>query len=525
MKGALTKYGIYLSIAVFLLLFFLTLNWYRYSFDVDATAYITIAKQIANREWFRSINGLWSPLNCWIAGLFINTGADPVLIFKIINAVVCCGIILLTAILIKKFLNNIYLLSGILLILPVILLSYTQQQLAGDLLQLFFLLIYINIITSAQFFKKPLLNFCCAPVMALAYLAKAYNLPFFVGCHFSIYLIYYLHNRNDVTFAGIIKSVFSAYIIFFVVISPWIYFLYLKYHHLTFSTAGTLNYNWYLGNTAVTLKETGLLVPPPYPNSFNYWEDPYPYYHSFLGPLSSFDNFLKACKLILHNIKESLFLFLEISFCSLAILVYGIVRLIKNKTKEKLFSTAILLTACIILILGYLLIHIETRYIWFTGIAALILGTKMIEEKIIPGIPNPWLSMLIALLFFGSFLISPVNALQDLKNNGKDINVTKDFLWSQSISGRFTANYINGTENSWCTKLAFLSGNQYYLISKPKYTTEELLAAIEQHKLNFYLYFCHSPIEKESFYLSEIAKSSKKIIPVPGKDILLVFFR
>ncbi|MGE5107095.1 MAG: hypothetical protein ACM3H8_06105 [Sphingobacteriales bacterium] len=241
MKSILVKYHIYLSILVFLVLFLLTLNWYRYSFDVDGTAYITIAKQIANGEWYRSINGLWSPLNCWIAGLFISMGVDPVLIFKIINAIICCGIISLSGNLIKRFLNNINLQTGILLILPLILLSYVQQQLAGDLLQLFFLLIYISIITSSQFFQKPSLNYWCAITMALAYLAKSYSLPFFVVCHLCIYFLYYLRNRNDLRFAEIIKPVFSTYAIFFLLISPWVYCLYLKYHHFTFSTAGTLN--------------------------------------------------------------------------------------------------------------------------------------------------------------------------------------------------------------------------------------------------------------------------------------------
>ncbi|MGE5107096.1 MAG: hypothetical protein ACM3H8_06110 [Sphingobacteriales bacterium] len=227
----------------------------------------------------------------------------------------------------------------------------------------------------------------------------------------------------------------------------------------------------------------------------------------------------------MHNIKDGLLSFLEISFCSLAILVYWIVRVVKSKTKEKLFSTALLLIVCVILTLGYLLIHIETRYIWFTGIAALILGTKIIEEKIFPYIRDFRLSLLIGLMFFGSFILTPIDKLQDLKGNGIDINVTKDFLSTQSITGRFTANYINSSENSWCTKLAFMSGNQFYLISKPNYTTRELLSAIEQHKINFYLYFYHSPIEKENFYSGIIAKASRKIIAIPGKDILLAFFQ
>ncbi|MBI2731461.1 MAG: hypothetical protein HYX40_12055 [Sphingobacteriales bacterium] len=519
------KYSKWISIAALLLLFFSTLPWYQYSFDVDATAYITIARQVANGEWLRSINGLWSPLNCWIAALFINYSKNPFLVFKLINIGISCGIIYQTAALQKKIIQNTTLQTIILFSLPIILLAYTHQQIAGDFLQLLFLLIYLNIITATNYFQTPRLQFWCSLVMALAYLAKSYSLPFFLVFHLSVHLLYYWWNRPLIPLKQILKNVLAAYFIFFLLISGWIYCLYLKYHILTFSTAGTLNYNWYLGNTAVSIKQMGLLAPPPYADSFNYWEDPYPYYQKFYGPLSSLNNFLKAIKLALHNIKESLLLFSELSFVLLAIFAYWFIRIIKTNRKQIFFLHAILLLACIVLTTGYLLIHIETRYIWFTGIAGLILGCRLLEEKILPAIRNFITRFLILFIFFGSFLFSSINSLQDLRNNGKDMIQIKSFFSANNIKGKFTNNNSGTSDNAWCTKLAFLTNSQYYLVTKPNYSSQELLAAFNEHNINFYLYFYRSDIDKENFLSGIVARSAKSIITIPGKDILVLQFQ
>jgi len=490
---------------------------------MDGTASITIARRIAKAEWLKSFNGLWSPLNCWLAAPFIRFNGNDIIVFKVINAITCCGIIFQTYLLEKKFLTDKLTVYGILVALPFILLGYVHIQLAGDLLQLFFLLVYANLILSVDFFKKPFLNYCCAIVMAFAYLAKAYSLPFFIIFHLLLYLIYCWYNYPSLNLLGLIKSLLLTYLLFAVIISPWVYCLYLKYHLVTFSTAGSLNYNWYLGNSAVTIKDTGLLVPPPYPDSFNYWEDPTPYFHSFLGPLSSGANFVKAIKLFLHNIKEAVGLFFEMSFCLLVIFIYWIVRIIKSNKRNELFPYTVLLAFCIILTGGYLLLHIETRYIWFAGIAGMILGARILEEKVYPYL-NEWVSALIIVLFFSSFVLYSINFLQDKRYQDAEFIKVKSFLVSQSATGGFTTN--NPEETSWCTRLAFETNNPYFLVTRQNYTSGELLKAIRQNQIKFFLYFYNSYVEKENFYLGLLAKNAKKIIEIPGagKNILVAVF-
>lgn len=523
MKKTLTRYAVYFSVCFFILLFFSTLNWYKYNFDIDGTAYITIARHIAKGEWIKSFNGLWSPLNCWLAAPFMRFTEQDAVVFKIINAIACCGIIFQSYRLAKKFLTNNLLIHGILIILPVILLSYTHIQLAGDLLQLFFLLIYMNLVIQKDFFQRPFLNIVCAVIMGLAYLAKSYSLPFFIVFHASLYLINYWRNKPQQTVATSIKSLLTAYLVFFLFIAPWVYCLYIKYHYFTFSTAGALNYNWYLGNSSSTIIDTGLLIPPPYPDSFNYWEDPALYYHHLYGPLSSVNNFLNAIKLFLHNLKLTPTLFLEMSFCLLAIFVYWIIRYVKSTVKFTYHNHLIVMTASLILVFGYLFIHIETRYIWFTGIAGLLLGAALLEEKVLPALKKKWFSFAVVIIFLGSFIISPLDHLQDKRFADTEFPALKNFIATQSISGGFTCNLPQKT--AWCTRLAFETSNAYYLLAKENYSSDELIDAIKQQHLAFYLYFYQSPEEKENFYSGTVASAAKKIIAIPSKNILFVSFQ
>ncbi|HET9057148.1 MAG TPA: hypothetical protein VFN30_09915 [Chitinophagaceae bacterium] len=525
MNRFLSKYDFYLSAAVYLLLFFATLGWYKFNFDVDGIGYMTVAYRMAHGDWFKAINGLWSPLNSFIASFFIEYIKNPLIAFKIINAVCSIGIIYVTGLLAKRILQNNFLIRGILIVLPFFLLANTHTQLAGDLLSLLFLLIYCQLITSKNFFSKKDLNVYCGIIMALAYFSKSYCLPFFIINHIVIHLWNQYYEGKKLLNKFVAMRVIIAFTIFFIITTPWIYCLYLKYNHIIFSTAGMLNYNWFLENGPATIKNYGLLIPPPYANSPNFWEDPYPYYNSFLGPLSSFTNFLRAIKLILHNVKESFGLFTEISFTVLPVFMYWFVRMIKIKANEIPFSISLLLISSALLVAGYLLIHIETRYIWLTGIIGLILGAKILEEKILPFLPNKNFVTFIVLLFTVSFLVAPADKLQDLRYSGKDIYEGADFLSSNNINGNFTSNYSTNAQNSWCVKLAFLSHTRFYLLAKNDYTQSELIDAIHQNNISFYFYFYNTTVEKEVFVNSPLAIASKRIISLPEKNILMVQFQ
>jgi hypothetical protein len=499
-----------------------TYKGYQYSFDVDGTAYMTLAQRLSGGDWFKSINGLWSPLNPFIASFFIKFISNPVLIFKIINALCSAGIILMTGKLCTRFLKSSLLINGILLILPFIFLAYTHEQLAGDLLSLLLLLIYCGLITTKGFFESKRLNIYSGMIMALAYFAKSYCLPFFLLNHTLLFLWHYYNFKKNGVSKPIFKNLFLAFFISFFIILPWIYLLFLKYNRVTISNAGILNYNWFLGNGPATQKNYGLLIPPPYADATNFWEDPYSYYNYFLGPFSSITNFLKAIKLFFHTLKVSFSQLAAISYFLISIYAYWLIRMGLNKSREKFFLFSLLLITAVTQVAGYLLIHIETRYIWMTGIIGLIAGAMILEEKMpVHNRSLKW-TRIVVTLYLASFLINPAEQLKDLNGSGKDLYEAAHFLATNDYTGNFTSNYSTNAQSSWCTKLAFLSQNPFFILSKNDYTSSELLQAIQENKIRFYLYFYTTPFEKENFLSSTLAQSALQINTIPNKKILLL---
>ena len=65
-----------ISLAIYILLWNLAFPYFQYLMDADAVGYLTVADRVANNDWHRSINGLWSPLNSWLLVPFIKKGMD-----------------------------------------------------------------------------------------------------------------------------------------------------------------------------------------------------------------------------------------------------------------------------------------------------------------------------------------------------------------------------------------------------------------------------------------------------------------
>jgi hypothetical protein len=527
MAKVIYNYRVLLSISLYVMLFGITLSLYRHHFDVDGLSSMMIAIRVANHDWFNSINGVWSPLNCWLAALVPGMGQDPVFAFKLINAFCSIGIIIVFHELIKQLViaessRKKNLLLGVSLILPVILLSHTHFQLSGDLLQLFIVLLYMLLVLSRNYFCSVPKNLSAGVLIALAYLSKSFNLPFLLATHLVVHFIAYFPTKKTRGISEFTKPLFLSLVTVLVIIAPWIYILYSKYNIFTFSTVKTYNFHWLLNDKSyLTLKSDNLLIPPPYPNSPTAWEDPYLYYASFSGPFDSLQLFLHFLKNILHNFKMFLQSMTELSFLSFFVLLYYLMQIIRKKETD--FKMYVLVFMSSFAALGYMLIYIEARYIWLTGLLLLIAGVKLITEIAASFVPGK-VYYLVCAIFLGSFLLTPVDNLQDMQHGGEDLEDTKTFLKANGITGNFTAVNFKSGEGSWCDKLAFVSTTRFFRVAKPGYSQHELLQACKKNNINFLLYFYNSPVEKEFFSNSEIYQSSKGNKDIPGKNVLLLQF-
>lgn len=175
-------YSLFAAI-VYISLFFLLFPWYRYVLDIDAISYIHVAKRYASGEFYTAVNGYWSPLVSWILVPFIQLGFDAVISAKYINGLLgllslftCCSFM-------NKFTIHVTLKKIIPFILAILLVSYAFYELCADLLQLWLLLLYLNLVFSKNFIEDNYKIILAGILAALCYFAKAYS--FLFSCAFA----------------------------------------------------------------------------------------------------------------------------------------------------------------------------------------------------------------------------------------------------------------------------------------------------------------------------------------------------
>ncbi|MFT3824247.1 MAG: hypothetical protein QM731_10015 [Chitinophagaceae bacterium] len=470
---------------VFLLLYPL----YQYVFDLDGIGYLMITKRLANGDIPDAINGCWSPLQSWLLVPFYKMGVNEFTAFKFSNGVFSLGILwCVYRLMLKTSLTPVLRIAILWICIP-ILLAYSFFQLAGDLLLCLLLLIYINIASDELLFEKPLKNVLCGVIGGLAYLSKAYALPFFI-VHFSLiqFILWkqsQVANRNNLLLKNLVAGIGTLLLL----AAPWVYALYGKYHFFTFSYAGRLNMSWELAPKPVT--DAFAIGGPPNATSPAYWEDPYlppPYYHAFTSKAA----FAKQIKVLLHNIVEALQCFHLISFLSLSIVLAGGIWLVKNKDHR--FTTWWLMA--VILPSGYLLMHIEPRYIWAVTFLVLIAGTIMLQQALSLWKVSKPMWLLCWCIYFGSFLPYPANLLQDKTNEDRPLFELANTLKQQQIRGKLACREENLDVTQ---KLAYLTGNQCYLVHMADYTYDQLGRQLKEAGIPYFFYYYQSPQELELF--------------------------
>jgi hypothetical protein len=166
---------------------------------------------------------------------------------------------------------------------------------------------------------------------------------------------------------------------------------------------------------------------------------------------------------------------------------------------------------------GYLLLHLETRFIWATSFIFFIAGALLMQQLFLQVQMKNWQRLIVWLFFFGSFLLEPINQLKDQAFHHKDIFDTAEQMKRQGIEGRFTSNVQAGE----CMVFAYLTKSPYYAITKPSYYSKELLTEISQYHIRYYFFYYTSQQQKEAFLESSLAKAAVKQVELqPG---LLVF--
>ena len=446
--------------------------------DSDAVAYLTIAHRAADGEWFKSINGLWSPLNSCLLIPFIKLGFDSWLMAKVINALFGALLLFLSHRFFLKLVLPIRWLKFLTFTLVPILVFYSYFQMFGDVLMLVFTMGYILVILTKDFVDSKKLVAAAALLMGVAYYAKSYALVLYCLHITFLFAVSIYQNRSKR------KALFINYLlgvgIIFLLVLPRTYQIYIKYDVVSLTgLSGKLNMSWHINSGKTFKKDIRLIVPPAYDDSPSFWEDPSLSHGEMSTPFDSFHNLGRWVLRVGYNCFLLLKSYLLISIFSLVLIVLLIYDGFQSNKIEPLRLK--LLSLLLLMPIGYLAIVVETRYIWLSTFLLMALGVKFAISHF-----NTENLQKVLIVFCLSFLIYPCYMLFDLQYKNKNLFDLANELKSKEVHGKIVSN-INDEGSLWV--VSYLAELQNYTIEHPEYNFSELSAEMKRYNIRQYLHF------------------------------------
>lgn len=470
-----------LYISIILLLIFYLVSWpfYKYMLDPDGACYAAIAEQYAEGHIYEAVNGLWSPLHGWLIIPLIKFGIYTPYAFKISNLLIGTGILITVHQYLIKSTIDQTLQRSILFSLVVFISYLICHELAADLPFCLAIIIYFKITHSKDFYDSRKKNILAGLVGGLAFLAKAVGFPFFL-IHFALIHFWKRFSLRDK------KYYLAGLLTFFLIATPWIIALAVKYSQWMYSGSGLLNMSWLLNPVK---SEHIVFFPPPHKHAYSFWEDPWYMQDKFNSPFDSLNHFTTLFKQILHNIQDAIKSLLHISFLAPAICVAGLYNLLREPSKEHFF----VLISTLLLPAGYLLFHYEDRFLWPVYILIMITGVYYFNYLLKLSLLKKWQRMLLWTIYFGSFVIEPVNQLKDALHFNKNEYDLASLMRRHHITGSFASN----KRRSECGIIAYINRQKYYWPNKTNKTDPELIRCAKKDNIEYFLFFHEKKQDKE----------------------------
>lgn len=473
------------SLMVYVAAWLLMHPYLGYLLDSDGVAYLTIARRV-NENFAQSVNGLWSPLNSWLIAPFIRRGFDAWMTAKVMNA--CFGgiVIILTDGLFRRFSFRRFAHWTGLLAVAILMVHHVYLQMFGDVLQMIFILVYLRLTWSEQFLHHRWLPLLCGLVMGIGFYAKSYTLWFFV-LHFLVIHGWLLY-RKKLLLRQAMYSVLAGTGMALLTVLPWTILLHQKYQRWTISgMAGNLNMSWNINSGKTFAPGINLLIPPTYSDSPSFWEDPVPSQGALSSPFSSGKHFFRWGARVVHTCLAAVNCFNEISCFAIAILLLSVYLFVIRKrpgeesgTDDKL---PLLVLTILVLPAGYLMMHIETRYIWTNGLLLLLAGVALLDQTV-SLIPKYVYRIAIMALSF-SFIVFPVLDSENLRYKNRELFEIAENLKAHNLRGSFTS---NATDAGRMWVIAYLGGMSFYTIERSDYSMAELIGEMKRYGVDYYLY-------------------------------------
>jgi hypothetical protein len=317
--------------------------------NADFIGYITVSHRVIPDFW-GSISGIWSPLFSWLMIPLILLGVPDLIAGRVI--LLAGGLLYICSLyqIARRFERTVVI--AVLVCAVIQAATWATYLLDPDLLAAGLMFAYCATLFAPDLSKKPAHAFGGGVIAGLAYLAKAYMLPFAL-IHLTISL--WMRGRLEKGRWLLVWSIYVAGLL--IVAIPWASVVSKHEHRLTFSTAGSSNHaNISIENDGFDpLFNPGLVA--------DYAVDPR--LEPDWSPFSSWQNFLHQAHIIGRNLNVTLG-YLPLWMLLLIGAVAG--RLVIRDRARRLepgenFALRWALVTTVIYLSGYALVIVEARYL------------------------------------------------------------------------------------------------------------------------------------------------------------------
>ncbi len=439
--------------AVFIFVFFSVILYpfLQYSINPDGISYLSIARKYAAGNFAEAVNGYWGPMFSVLLSIFLISGLPELLSTRLLQ--VLLGVVLFFLVRIAALDPGIGIKNKNLLyfVFVPVSLYFVYWFITPDLLLAVITFGYTLLILNNNYKRGVKFAVYCGLLGGSAFLVKSYGLFFFL-IHFTVFnLIFFLRNDNKKQIAtNYLLGIFICLLITF----AWGGILAVKYGKFNLGTAGEVN-SAFVGPKA---KNTHLhfqqkLLTPPNETAISAWEDPalYPIEQKW-SPLNSWEE-LKYQILLIGKNSAKLLMFVFF-FSPLFILLAAL----ENKTIVRNSKLAYFLLTAVLYTTGYLVLFIETRYIWLSYIIVIIVSLCLYQSYVERKFLGPLQKRMISGLLFLSLLLFPVYAVIKRTGEGKNVYELSLELRRKNISGNFACN-THGFETHY---LAYFLNSKYF---------------------------------------------------------------
>ena len=377
------------SILVYFLLGLLLLPYFLYRIVGDTSAYINIARHYVNDSIWTAINAHWPPFHSWLLIPWVSASVDPLLAGKVVCLVEGSALFYLTWKLGEIIqLSHAFRRLALVVMIPVTL-NWTLAFVAGpDVLFAVVFLAYTCLLLDAKFVQNWKKALWAALLAGVGFHVKSFGLPFFVVSFFA--LSAWSAWNSKVPWSKLLKHLAVGYVVFGLMVAPWITLISIKHGKPTIGTAGAYNFSLISPQTRSYIKGYELAHPtldrgmtyPPYYGATHISEDTSYFPIEKWSPFSSHANLIFYLKRIAWNIRDAVIVLEKFSPLTALIAVWATAIFIfgfrkgswMNNPRVKLLVLITIYTS------GFLLIFVEDRYIWFVKLPLLLLELYFIQH-------------------------------------------------------------------------------------------------------------------------------------------------